>query len=218
MKRSLRSWQELTIVTFGYVVAAAVMTYPLLFQLHAGLVSHSTDVWILAWDNWWIQRALSNGQNLFCTTSMFFPAGVSLASHSFSFTHTLISLLLQVFTDATAAYNLGIWLIFPIAGLSMYLLARHVTQSRAAAWVAGLLYAFAPYHMTQALGHPHLSYVQFIPFAVLFILKAIELPRARYALGAIMALVLTAYAGPHILVVTLTWLAIFLPFDFIAHK
>jgi hypothetical protein len=218
MKWSLRPWQELTSVTLGYAAAAAVMTYPLLFQLHAGLVSNSADVWILAWDNWWIQRALSSGQNLFYTTSMFFPAGVSLASHSFSFTHTLISSLLQVFTDTTAAYNLGIWLIFPVAGLGMYLLARHVTQSRAAAWIAGLLYAFAPYHMTQALGHPHLSYVQFIPFAVLFILKAIELPRARYVVGAIAALVLTAYAGPHLLIVTLTWLAIFLPFDFIAHK
>jgi hypothetical protein len=96
------------IVTLGYVVAAAVMTYPLLFQLRAGLVSHSTDVWILAWDNWWIQRALSSGQDFFYTTSMFFPVGVSLASHSFSLTHTLITALLQVFTDPIAAYNLGI--------------------------------------------------------------------------------------------------------------
>ena len=37
-------------------------------------------------------------------------------------------------------------------------------------------------------------------------------------MGAIAALVLTAYAGPHLLIVTLTWLAIFLPFDFVAHK
>ena len=218
MKWSLRPWQELTLVTIGYLILAAGMTYPLLFQLDSGLASHSTDVWILAWDNWWIQHALSNGQNIFYTTWMFFPQGVSLASHSFSFTHTLISSLWQIGTDATAAYNLAIYLIFPIAGLGMYLLARHVTKSRAGAWIAGLIYAFAPYHMTQALGHPHLSYVQFIPFAVLFILKAIELPRARYALGAITALVLTAYAGPHLLVVTLTWLAIFLPLDFIANR
>ena len=218
MKRSLRPWQEFVIVTLGYVVAAAVMTYPLLFQLQAGLVSHSIDVNILAWDNWWIQHALSSGQNIFYTTLMFFPPGVSLASHSFSFTHTLISALLQVFTDTTAAYNLAIWLIFPIAGLGMYWLARYVTHSRAAAWIGGLIFAFAPYHLTQALGHPHLSYVQFIPFAVLFILKAIEAPRLRYVAGAIVALVLTAYAGPHLLVVTLTWLAIFLPFEFIAQR
>ncbi|HTP07126.1 MAG TPA: 6-pyruvoyl-tetrahydropterin synthase-related protein [Anaerolineae bacterium] len=218
MKWSLRPWQEIVIVTLGYAIAAAVMTYPLLFQLHSGLVSHSSDVWILAWDNWWIQHALSSGQNIFYTTFMFFPSGVSLASHSFSFTHTLISTLLQLFTDATAAYNLAIWLIFPIAGLGMYWLARYVTRSRLAAWVAGLIFAFAPYHMTQALGHPHLSYVQFIPFAVLFILKTIESPRPRYIVGAIVALVLTAYAGPHILVVTLTWLVVFLPFELIAQR
>jgi hypothetical protein len=218
MKRSPRPWQEFLLVTFGYVIAAAVMTYPLLFQLQAGLVSHSSDVWILAWDNWWIQHALSSSQNIFHTSFMFFPLGVSLASHSFSFTHTLISALLQVFTNATIAYNLAIWLIFPVAGLGMYWLARYVTRSRAAAWMAGLIYAFAPYHMTQALGHPHLSYVQFIPFAMLFILKTIETPRLRYVAGAIAALVLTAYAGPHLLVVTLTWLAIFLPCEFIAQR
>ena len=88
MLKQLRPWQEFVIVTLGYVVAAAVMTYPLLFQLQAGLVSHSTDVWILAWDNWWIQHALSTGQSIFQTTFMFYPPGVSLASHSFSFTHT----------------------------------------------------------------------------------------------------------------------------------
>ena len=218
MKWSPRPWQEFLLVTFGYVVAAAVMTYPLLFQLQAGLVSHSPDVWILAWDNWWIQHAMSSGQNIFHTSFMFFPLGVSLASHSFSFTHTLISALLQVFSNATIAYNLAIWLIFPVAGLGMYWLARYVTRSRAAAWMAGLIYAFAPYHMTQALGHPHLSYVQFIPFAMLFILKTIETPRLRYVAGAIVALVLTAYAGPHLLVVTLTWLAIFLPCEFIAQR
>lgn len=218
MMRSLRPWQTSVIVMLGYVVAAAVMTYPLLFQLQGGLVSHSTDVWIMVWDNWWIQHALSTGQNIFHTTFMFFPSGVSLASHSFSFTHTLISALLQVFTDPIVAYNLAIWLIFPIAGLGMYWLARHVTRSQPAAWLAGLIYAFAPYHMTQALGHPNLSYVQFIPFAVLFILKAIEAPRPHYAAGAIAALVLTAYAGPHLLVVTLTWLAVFLPCEFIAQR
>jgi hypothetical protein len=218
MKRPLRPWQEFVIVVLGYVGAAAVMTYPLLFQLQAGLVSHSPDVWILAWDNWWIQHALSTGQNIFHTSLMFFPSGVSLASHSFSFTHTLISALLQVFTDTITAYNLAIWLSFPVAGLGMYWLARYVTRSRPAAWIAGLIFAFAPYHMTQALGHPHLSYVQFIPFAVLFILKTIETPRVRYVAGAIVALVLTAYAGPHLLVVTLTWLAVFLPCEFIAQR
>ncbi len=218
MKWLLRPWQEFVIVALGYVIAAAIMTYPLLFQLQSGLVSHSTDVWILAWDNWWIQHALSSSQNIFYTTLMFFPSGVSLAAHSFSFTHTLISSLLQIFTDTTSAYNLAIWLIFPVAGLGMYWLARYVTHSRAAAWIAGLIYAFAPYHLTQALGHPHLSYVQFIPFAVLFILKTIESPRLRYIIGAIVALVLTAYAGPHLLVVALTWLAVFLPCEFIAQR
>jgi hypothetical protein len=72
--------------------------------------------------------------------------------------------------------------------------------------------------MTQALGHPHLSYVQFIPLGVLLTLKAIDEMRARYLIGAIICFALTAYAGPHLLVVAFTWLALFLPFDFIANR
>ena len=179
MKRILYVVREPALITLGYAGIAAVMTYPLLFQLNNGVASHSPDVWILLWDNWWVQHALSTGQNIFYTTYMFYPQGVSLASHSFSFTHTAISSLFQLFINPIAAYNLAIWLMFPISGLGMYLLSKQLTHSRPAAWIAGLLYAFAPYHMTQALGHPHLSYVQFIPFAVLFILKVIESQRVR---------------------------------------
>jgi hypothetical protein len=209
--------RKIILITLGYAIAATVMTYPLLFQLSNGVVSQSADAWILVWGNWWIKHALATGQNIFFTPLMFFPNGVSLASHSFSFTHTAISALFQVFTDPIVAYNLGIWLIFPVSALSMYALARHVVRSDAAAWLAGLIYAFAPYHMTQALGHPHLSYVQFIPLGVLFTLKSIESPRARYLIGAVVCFALTAYAGPHLLVVAFTWLALFLPFDFIAN-
>ncbi len=205
-------------LTLGYALAATVMTYPLLFQLDSGVVSQSADAWILLWGNWWIPHALTTGQNMFFTPLMFYPNGVSLASHSFSFTHTAISAVFQLFTNPIAAYNLGIWLIFPVSALSMYALAKHVVRSDAAAWLAGLIYAFAPYHMTQALGHPHLSYVQFIPLGVLFTLKAIDAPRTRYLVGAIICFALTAYAGPHLLVVAFTWLAIFLPFDFIAQR
>jgi len=194
------------------------MTYPLLFQLGSGVVSQSADAWIMMWGNWWIPHALTTGQNVFFTSLMFAPNGVSLASHSFSFTHTAISAVLQLFTNPIAAYNLGIWLIFPVSALSMYALARHVVRSDGAAWLAGLIYAFAPYHMTQALGHPHLSYVQFIPLGVLFTLKSIESPRVRYLLGAMACFSLTSYAGPHLLVVAFAWLAVFLPFDFIANR
>ncbi|CAG0937412.1 hypothetical protein TFLX_06341 [Thermoflexales bacterium] len=213
MKPSWCNLRELTLITLAYAVLTTLLTYPLLFQLDVGPVSHSSDAWILLWNNWWTQHALANGHSLFYTTNMFFPAGVSLAAHSFSFTHTLISALFAPFTSPIAAYNLAIWLIFPVAGLSLYILARDVTHSRAAAWIAGLIYAFAPYHLTQALGHPHLSYVQFIPLGVWGLLKAWRTSCWPYAVIAIGCFVLTAYAGPHLLVVTGAWLAIFIPLE-----
>jgi len=211
MKSFWRGWREGLTITGLYGLAAVFMTYPLIFRLTRGLVSQSPDVWIFVWNNWWLQKAVATGQNPFFTTLLFYPRGVSLAGHPFSFTHSLFSLLFQPFVGPIAAYNLAIWLIFPISGLGMYCLAKHLTGSRPAAWLAGLVYAFAPYHMTQALGHPNLAYVQWIPFAILFLLRAIQSGSARDAVVSVVFFTLTAFSGQHLLVLAFTWTAIFLP-------
>ena len=45
-------------------------------------------------------------------------------------------------------------------------------RSTAAALIAGIIFAFAPYHFSQSLGHVSLASVQWFPLLTLFILKA----------------------------------------------
>src|SRR5262245_62149120 len=45
-------------------------------------------------------------------------------------------------------YNLMVLLSFPLCGLAMYALAWRLTRNRAAAFLAGLAYAFAPYRIS----------------------------------------------------------------------
>ena len=211
MKRTWNTWREALIITALYGLTAVLMTYPLLFRLTSGLAIQLLDGWIFYWNSWWLQKAVATGQNPFFTNLLFYPRGVSLAGHSFSFTHSIFSLLFQPFVGPIAAYNLAIWLIFPISGLGMYCLAKHLTGSRPAAWLGGLVYAYAPYHLTQALGHPHLAYVQWIPFAILFLLRAIQFGSARDAVASVVFFTLTAFSGQHLLVFAFTWTAIFIP-------
>src|SRR5688500_20235478 len=57
--------------------------------------------------------------------------------------------------SAVAAYNVLVLSSFPFAALAAYLLARHVLGSHLGAMVAALAFAFLPFHLTQAAGHPH---------------------------------------------------------------
>jgi hypothetical protein len=68
--------------------------------------------------------------------------------------------------SAAAAYNLTLLLTYPLAGLAMYALVRALTQSSAAALVAGLLFAFAPYRTGQ-LPHIQMLALFWAPLALL---------------------------------------------------
>ena len=51
--------------------------------------------------------------------------------------------------DAAVAYNLTLLAAYPLCGLAMFALAWTLTRSHAAAFVAGLVFAFAPYRASQ---------------------------------------------------------------------
>ena len=60
------------------------------------------------------------------------------------------------------AYNVLVLATFPLSAAAAYLLARRVVGSHLAAMVAGLAYAFLPFHVTQAAGHPHVAQTQWL--------------------------------------------------------
>ncbi|MBI4227048.1 MAG: hypothetical protein HY600_02100 [Candidatus Omnitrophica bacterium] len=77
-------------------------------------------------------------------------------------------LALSVAMHEVFAYNLLLWLSFPMAGLSMYLLCRSLTGDRAASVVAGVAYAFCPYHFahTTQLSLASIQWLPLIPWSL----------------------------------------------------
>jgi len=63
--------------------------------------------------------------------------------------------------NAILALNCLTFASFVLTALAMHFLARRWTGSEAAAWVAGLAFAFAPWRAD--LGRPHLLQVQYLP-------------------------------------------------------
>ncbi len=82
--------------------------------------------------------------------------------------------LAAVLGSGVAAYNALVLLTFPLAALFAYLLAHHLIGSRPAAWLAGLVYAFAPFHLAHAAYHPHVAQTQWLPLYLLALLLACQ--------------------------------------------
>ena len=76
-------------------------------------------------------------------------------------------------------------------GISSYLLARYLTGSPWAAWVAGLIVSFCPYHLSRALGHLNLVSIEWMPLYILCLLKLSEERSWRWIALAVFFLVLS---------------------------
>src|SRR5688572_11251212 len=82
--------------------------------------------------------------------------------------------LIARITGPIAAYNALILLSFPLAALTAFLLARHLTLSCTAAAVAALAFAFSPFHIAHAAYHPHIAQIQWLPLYLLALWRCLD--------------------------------------------
>jgi hypothetical protein len=97
-----------------------------------------------------------------------------------------------------AAYNALVLATFPFSAAAAYLLARHVLGSHLGAMVAGLAYAFLPFHVMQAAGHPHVAQTQWLPLYFLALWRCVDRPdlrRAAWLVAAAAAVALSNFYG-----------------------
>ena len=77
-------------------------------------------------------------------------------------------------TSPVIIYNLALFSAFTLSGLTAFWLARLVTGNVSASFVAGMIYAFAPYRFTHYM-HLELQLVFWIPLLLFMIHRS--LPR-----------------------------------------
>jgi hypothetical protein len=211
MKSRLR--RDLLVLLF-FTVLTLLMTWPLITQIGTAYAGNNEDLWTFQWDNWWTRYALQHGHDLLFTPVQFYPIGVSLAAHSLSFYNSLLWIPLAAMFGDIAAYNITVLLTFILSGYTMFKLAEYLLGSRITeqgsvnqgseglnsdpqspipALIAGIIFAFAPYHFSQSLGHVSLASVQWFPLLALFILKATrEISRRNILWIALTTLLITA--------------------------
>ncbi len=195
-------------LVFGlYAVLAVGMTWPVAARLGSHIPGSEGDAWVHLWTFRWVRDALLAGESPFYTHRLFFPAGVSLLFHNIAWVHIAAWLPLQAIFGEAAAYSLVFLLIFVVNGWATFLLARSVTQSPTAAFIAGLIAAFWPYTLSHH-NHPNLIFFGFVPLAMVGLGKMGG--RWQEAVGAGMLLGLVGLSRWQLLIMALPLLGLWL--------
>jgi len=165
-----------TVIAFAvYCLLTVVISYPILGSFSSTLIGPPEDNLQFYWNYWWMTENVMNGTgSLMFTNYLFFPEGAQLYYHSWTFYNLAISVVLSQFMNLHAVSNLIALHSFPVAGIGAFLLVRYLTRNSYIALIGGFMFAFCPYHSTRLLHHLNLMSIQFIPFFVLFYIKAIR--------------------------------------------
>ncbi len=162
----------------GYLVAALVLTYPLVVSprttIELGWGDPVLYVYLLAWGQ---HALLTDPLHVFDASFLFpTPNALSLSDHYLAVSWPLVPL--AALGDPLLAHNLATLIGLVASGLGSFLLLRRLSVSPGVAWASGLLFAFLPWRLGQ-VGHPQLLQTGWLPLA----LVAFEAWRERPAAG-----------------------------------
>jgi hypothetical protein len=201
-QNSQQARRRTAFVLLFYVALTVVLAWPLVSHISGRLAGYSSDVYLNQWVDWWTKKALLEGLDLYHTNYIFYPAGTSLVFHSFSYVNSAISLGLEPVIGQVPAYNVMILLAYPLSAFAMYLLVHELTGGWQGALLAGIVYAFQPYHIFES-AHPIIVSTQWMPLFVLSLsrmLHATGRRRLGQMLLAALWFVLTALSSWHLMV------------------
>lgn len=177
-QRKTRGVAKGSLAFFGYLALTAVMTYPLITQFASAIPGDSFDGWQNYWNLWWVKTALVDKLTWpWFTSLLYYPTGVSLLFHTLNAFNGITFLSIQLAFGLLPAYNAAVVFSFAVGGLGGYLLARQALgarSSRMAAFLAGVIFTFSPYHIAHLLGHLQLIALAWLPYYVLYMLRVLH--------------------------------------------
>ncbi len=168
----------------GYLALTLVLTWPLARVLGSAIPGDSFDGWQNYWNLWWVKVALLvQHASPYYTDLLYYPSGVSLWFQTLNIFNGITFLPVQLAGNLFWAYNAVVLFSFTTAGFGAYLLGLYALRRagvrpgpglQAGAFLAGVIFTFSPFHFAHLLGHMQVFSLQFIPFFVLYLLRALE--------------------------------------------
>ena len=165
-------------IALTFVALTVLVTYPQVRGFATSVPYHS-DPYFSMWRLGWVAHALrTNPRGLF-DANIFYPADNTLAySDAMLLPGVALAPLFWAGMHPVIIYNAALFTAFALSGHATFLLARRLTGNVAAAMVAGVIYAFAPYRFTHYT-HLELQLVFWVPFALLLLHRILADGRVR---------------------------------------
>ncbi len=165
-----RDWIALAL--FG--LAVLIMTWPLLRYFADRLPGWDRDILSAMWQNWWLKQVVFHGQPPSHSLYLFYPQGLDTTLQPRRWPGIFTWLPLSFVFGDMGAYQINAWLGLWFSAAGTYLLIRHLTGNRYAAWAGGAFFAFYPQHLEDALSQPNTGSVQWIPVFLLALVLLLE--------------------------------------------
>lgn len=149
-------------VFLSFLTLTVLMTWPWALHLHDA-VSDRGDPYSIAYWLWWdYHQTFHDPLNLFQATA-FYPYKYTMAftENNYGVSLLFFPLFALGFRPLTVL-SIATLIAFVFSGYGMFRLVRTLTDSLGAAWIAGIVFAFVPYHF-QRLPHLHLIFTGWIP-------------------------------------------------------
>jgi hypothetical protein len=178
-------------------------------------------MWAIAWDCTQFLAIL--GGNLaripaFFDANIFYPEPLSLVYSDHMIPQAAQALPLYLLSgNPILCYNLLILTTFVLSGLGTYLFVRELTRSARAAFVAGLMFAFAAYRMGH-LPHLNLLSVQWTPLALYGLRRYFDTGRRLPLAGAAVALVVQNLSSGYYILYFLPFVGAYALWEIVARR
>lgn len=180
----ISSGRELLLAALVFTVLALAFGAPLPLHMGDGVPVSGTplDAMHILYAVTWGSQILGNNPFEFFNATFFHPYNNSLA---FMDHMAGVSALIAPINWASGSMYWGFnmaWLgTFVLSGLGAYLLTRHLTDCRSAAFLAGIAYAYFPFRYHNA-GQLNVLAMMWIPFALLSLHVWVDTHRRRHLL------------------------------------
>ncbi|MFL6211177.1 MAG: hypothetical protein ACJ74W_20175 [Pyrinomonadaceae bacterium] len=154
--RHLPRWVREGLIFVGFLALTALMTWPWVTRMRDA-VADNGDSYAFAWSLWWnYHQTFTDPLNLF-HANIFFPYRYTLAFTEHGYGAALCFFpLFAVGLRPLTVYSVATFCTFAFSGYGMFRLARTLTGSSGTAWVAGIIFAFIPYHFIFLTALPYL--------------------------------------------------------------
>ena len=193
------------------VVVALIVTWPLGAQLGRSYPGDYGDPVFVTWVMGWVSDHITHAAFAdFWTASIFFPERGTLAFSEHFIAQSITALPVYWATgNLILTYNVAFLLTFALTGLGTFLLARALTGSDVAGFVAAFVAAFNEYRLVYEVAHLQTLSIQWFPFALYALHQYFTTDRWRHLAAAVVYLLLLNLSSVYYMAYCAPFIALF---------